>query len=456
MDRLTKLVAALAIGLGSFAAHAGYAQLAPPERFGGAYPNFTFAPSANDAKYGRVVIQPNALKVPGTNVTMPAAYRFAANAPRFAAAAIYLSPHLRFAVGIASLLGVANIFWDEAEKAWKTTQKGQDNIVPDTYYAVNSFIGVKFDSASAACDAVAGASTNGAAYGKLFDNGNSCGIFRIKDNVFLRSEPIAKVTAPCPAGWTKSPAGCLSPEYGKVIKIEDEADFARRILNPELQPGWPNVPADWPLPETIPQELPPGTPLPVDEPVINPTPGPNPIPQPKFIPTGDPVPNPTYDPQKAPGPANEPYFQPGIRVTPRPVPGAPWQVDITPVNRPQSSPDPQPETVDEPAPGDQTKAEDLQSLCEKHPDIVACAKMDEVKPETVKNENKTISITPKTGWGAENASCPAPKIINVAGVQAEFSYQPICDLAKGLRPIVIALAWLSAATMVITAARRSS
>ncbi|PJZ17701.1 hypothetical protein CEW46_33070, partial [Bacillus cereus] len=75
--------------------HAGYAQLAPPAGFGGSPAGWTFAPSANDSTFGRVIHQPNGLKVPvpGTTTTMSASYRLAANAPRIAAAVIFANPY---------------------------------------------------------------------------------------------------------------------------------------------------------------------------------------------------------------------------------------------------------------------------------------------------------------------------------------------------------------------------
>ena len=119
MDHFAKLIAALVL---SFAgtAHAGYAQLSPPPGFGGSAGNWTYAPAANDVRYGATAHSPNSLRVPvpGTPVTMPASYRFAANAPRIAAAALFAHPAVRTAVGIASWLGIASIVWDAAQSKW--------------------------------------------------------------------------------------------------------------------------------------------------------------------------------------------------------------------------------------------------------------------------------------------------------------------------------------------------
>ena len=219
---------------------------------------------------------------------------------------------------------------------------------------------------------------------------------------------------------------------------------------PEPSPFLEPLRVDDPLPNGVPM------PWPVDDPVINP--GPDGKPRPLFIPTGDPLANPKYDPLAPPSPTNQPYFQPGVRVVPSPTPAEPWRVDVQPVDRPVATDDPMPEPVSEPTPetptGDKPREQEYPDLCKDHPDIVACAKMDEVDPEDVNNEDKTLTITPKAGWGNESASCPAPVVKQVAGLSLEMSWQPFCDFAGGIRPVVIAMAWLSAALMVLGIARR--
>ncbi|WEM45789.1 virulence factor TspB C-terminal domain-related protein (plasmid) [Photobacterium sp. DA100] len=47
-----------------------------------------------------------------------------------------------------------------------------------------------------------------------------------------------------------------------------------------------------------------------------------------------------------------------------------------------------------------------------------------------------------------SSSCPSPISASVLGETVEFSYQPLCDLAKYLQPFIIAIAWLVAALTV--------
>ena len=453
MARLSQLIGAGLLALFGASAHAGYAQLATPERFGGAYPNFTFAPSANDAKFGNIAFQPNGLKVPvpGTPTTMPAAYRFAANAPRVAAGVIFMNPALRTAIGIAAWLATAKIVWDEVDKIWKK-HGDLDSQPSDGYvYVVPPFPG-EFSTPDHACSNAASLS------GRLHSSFNSthCLAFDPATKTTYGWASYYKSASSCPSGWYQTPAGCIQTPPPKELGRDQ---FEDALLNPDKQPGWPRVPADWPMPESVPWELPFPTPLPVQQPMINPAPSTNPSPlhNPKFVPTGDPVANPNYDPKVAPSPTNQPYIQPGIRVNPSPTPQEPWRVDLQPVNRPTptTNPDPDPDPDTNPGDNDNPKPEEQQSLCEKHPDILACQKLDQPEAKELAKEDINISITPVSGWGAENAACPAPRSVQVAGRAVEISWQPVCDFATGLRPLVIALAWLSAVSMVIVVARRN-
>ena len=419
-------------------AHAGYAQLANPERFSGSPGNWTFAPSANDARYGKIAYQPNGLRVPvpGVPTTMPAAYRFAANAPRVAAAALYLHPGVRTAIGIAGWLATAGIVWDALQNKWVKTGQDQE-VSTGTLYRTNEWPknGSWFTTEQAACN-------NALTYVKNSNphipytikqcSGGLMVLGRSDDPSFKTNMPILSKVDPCPVGWKPTPAGCVLG--GDKVLTEPE-------LIEELAPN--------PMPETIPWELPFPTPLPVDPPYINPEPGPNPEHRPKFVPTGEPVPNPDYDPNAEPGTANQPWHQPGMRITPAPTVKEPLRVNIDPVNRPQAGPEPLPETEPDPDNPDKPKPEEQQSLCEKHPEILACQVLKDSgeKPE-LKTEAVEFEFTPETGFGGA-AACPPPIVVNASGMNLSFSWQPFCDSLGLAKPIILAFAWLSAAFIML-------
>lgn len=429
-------LALLAFGTG---AQAGYAQLATPSGFGGTPAGWTYAASANDSVFGKVIHQPNGLKVPvpGTSTTMPASYRLASNAPRVAAAAVFLSPHVRTAVAIAGWLITAKLVYDETQKIWRETQDKPESDGFEYRYGQGSWT-----TLPGACQQYISQAPWGGYHAVLQSCSYPDGSYKwIKDSNgadygthwFTLERRVSTVPGECPTGWTATPAGCLSPAL-------QQPDFVDKLGNK-------------PMPDLVPKELPMPTPLPVDPPVINPEPGPNPVPRPRFVPTGDPVPNPNYDPNAQPSPENQPYIQPGVRIKPSPTPQEPLRVDLEPVNVPKPTPEPTPET-DTTEPGTQPKPEDQQSLCEKHPDIVACQKLGELQPETLQTKTVTLTIEKSDGFGPSTGTCPAPKTATIMGKQVAFQWDLLCDFANGIRPLLIGFAYLSAALAFMGLTRR--
>ncbi len=433
MDLLRTLVALAAIAGG--AAHAGYAQLANPSGFGAGPSGFTYAASANDAAFGRVLHQPNGLttRVAGQAVNMPAAYRLAANAPRVAAAVIYAHPAIRTAVGIASWLAAAALVWNEAQKRWEVPGPSGTG-ASEVWYEIASgvVVGKILTAATAAkaCQAYAAELTadgGGFSYSVRKATEAGCEIRR-NDGAMLYPN-VSKQTRPCSSTGTPT-GGCAS--NGPPVPVTEQQMIDRLL---------PRV-----MPDSVPKELPPGTPLPVEQPFINPAPGPNPANQPLFVPTGNPVANPNYNPTEAPGPNNAPYLQPGVRIVPSPTPAEPWRVDNQPVDRPVDSPDPSPGP--EPDPGanpDDKPKEEQPDLCKTNPDIVACQKLGDLTPETLKTKTVTLDLKREDGFGPANGSCPAPKEFVVLGKTMAFRWDLLCDFASAIRPLLIGFAYLSAA-----------
>ena len=439
MHRPAKLVIAGVLAALGASAHA-FVFPSPPPGFGGTPGNWTFAPPSGAQQIDSIIRQPAHLPVPtsgGGNVKLPVAYKLGPNAGKIAAAAIFAAPAVGGALAIAGWLITAKLVYDEVEKIWR---ERADRPETDGFeYRTESNPWTTLSGACSQYVSAAGYDGYSAVLVSCsFPNGfydwvrNSDGQVMGR-HAFVVERRVVQQPGECPTGWTATPAGCLSPAL--------------------TQPQFVDKLAEHPMPEGVPGELPKPTPLPVEQPVVNPTPGPSPVPKPHFVPTGDPVANPKYDPTLPTSPENQPFVQPGIRIKPSPTATEPWRVDIEPVDLPRPTADPVPDEELNPEDA-KPKQEQEQSLCEKHPDIVACAKMDEVEPEDVNNEDKTLTITPKGGWGSESAACPAPVTKQVAGLSLEMSWQPFCDFASGIRPVVIAMAWLSAALMVLGIARK--
>ena len=418
-------------------AHAGYAQLAPPPTWSVGTATFgnTYTPAANDAKWLNSTVRTNpALNVGGRAITVPASLRIsAANAPRFLAARVGTG----LAVGAGSLfipgLTVAALLalpavvewwsqspykWDSATQTWtKTIEENCDPSGTGCREYVGQ-IGSNPERVSTSKETVCRqlAADIGYAYEGLYSDGCLIGGIGRKA---LQSRVVPK-------------------KGGKVVTVPFE----------EVKPFLDNIP----LPAKLPNIVWPFT-WPVDQPVINPDPAGNP--RPLFVPTGDPVKNPKYDPSAAPGPDNLPWNQPGVRITPRPTASEPWRVDVTPIDRPQDGPDPlpEPEPGNDPTsdPKDQPKPEEQQSICEKHPDILACQILKDSgeKPE-IEKKDFDFDFTPETGFSG-SATCPAPVTVNASGMQLSFSWQPFCNSLSFAKPIILALAWLSAAFIMLGA-----
>lgn len=453
MDHSAKLIAALALAF-SGTVHAGYAQMKPPP---GWSPG-RYAPAANDAAYGRVIHSPNGptTTVGGQSVKMPASYRLAANAPRVAAAAIYAHPYVRTGAAIAAWLAAAYLVWDSSQNKWVQSDtsfpRSDGQLWSDNPSAP---AGQRQFSIEAACKSViasrnsdpgninAGASY---AYTGADPSTGRCNM-RLTQGAYTANDWVTIYNfggSSCPTGWYVTPAGCVqSPPPKDVTQQEFEDALAPK-----------------PMPEKVPLELPQPTPLPIEQPSpwINPLPGPDPFHRPQFVPTGNPVPNPNYDPNSPPGPNNQPYSQPGTRVVPSPTPTEPWRVDHQPVNRPTPTQQPNPDPTTEPGsdPNDKPKPEEQQSLCEKHPDILACAKLGSPGQATpVPNENKTMAITPENGFGPASGTCPPPRTVQVAGLTLSMPFDLLCDFANGIKPVIVGLAWLTAAFTFMGIGRRS-
>ena len=108
--------------------------------------------------------------------------------------------------------------------------------------------------------------------------------------------------------------------------------------------------------------------------------------------------------------------------------------------------------------GEPVPSEEKTEFCVENPDVLACAKLGE--PEEVEELKKTkdIAITPDSGFGPADSSCPAPLTYSLisGGRSLSFSYEPICKGARIFRPAIIGMAWLSGLFIFFGFARKGS
>lgn len=147
----------------------------------------------------------------------------------------------------------------------------------------------------------------------------------------------------------------------------------------------------------------------------------------------------------------DPYFKDGnwfrdrMDVSPAPTKSQPTRVkvDIGPVKI-EGATDPN-VTPDTNTGGGSSTPKEKPTFCEANPQSIACAEMGSLEQEPFDPVEKPFQITPQNPWGSGDAQCPAPKVMQLStGSTATLSYQPACDFFRGVRPAVLALAFLAA------------
>lgn len=238
-----------------------------------------------------------------------------------------------------------------------------------------------------------------------------------------------------------------------------------------------NLLANGPLPPTIPA----GIDIPVTHPVWNPAGPGSDRTKPVVVPVGDPVPRITTAPAPEPLPEMSPvapkpgtntgtdaiqWTQPAVEVTHSPTPDQPLRLEVKPVDVPVEGPQAglKTETEKKPVPtggggalrppGEKPTDEETPDFCEEHPEILACQKLgDPEEPVELKNRIVPLTLKPAAGF-SRGGGCPADRTLNVFGSTMTLSWRPICDLAEGVRPVIIAIAAISATAAFLGLARK--
>jgi hypothetical protein len=435
-NALRGLLAALAVG-GFQVAHAAYTNATPPPNYKAAVgtAQATYAAAANDRTLQNFIRQVGGATVTagGQAVKMTVGYKLGHAAGRVAAAVVYAHPGVRTAVGIAAWIAGAYI-WDQATGKWTRLDTNQ---APSTGYLYKSTSRPESDpwhsTPQFACQAELAARspsfTSPNSISLMSFDETSC-LFAMRHEVWgdngFQSVTLQKKPSNCPAGSYETPAGCSpTPPPNTVTEEEFVNDLANK-----------------PMPSTVPKELPSPTHLPVESPspILNPTEGDNPTPSPMRVPTGDPIPIPNTNPQQ--------YRQPYVDIVPSPTVDNPWRVDVKPGETTSTNPNP----VENPAPDGQDKPAEEQdkSLCEKHPDILACSKPElDVPDGEIPKATKQITYAEEGGFGG--GSCPSNVYANLHGKQTMvYEWTRTCSVVSTyIRPIILLLGAMGALFILI-------
>lgn len=87
------------------------------------------------------------------------------------------------------------------------------------------------------------------------------------------------------------------------------------------------------------------------------------------------------------------------------------------------------------------------SFCESNPDAVQCAGLGEVGDSALGTKSISVVITPVAVGGA--GACPAPSPMVLHGQTYFFKWDTYCNYATGIKPILLAFGWLSAAGILV-------
>ena len=91
--------------------------------------------------------------------------------------------------------------------------------------------------------------------------------------------------------------------------------------------------------------------------------------------------------------------------------------------------------------------------CEKNPNSIGCSEFGSVSDSELERKELEGTVSPVDMGGG--GQCPAPVGVTVRGSRIELSFEPACDYARAIRPIILALAWLTAGFILIGAVRES-
>lgn len=94
----------------------------------------------------------------------------------------------------------------------------------------------------------------------------------------------------------------------------------------------------------------------------------------------------------------------------------------------------------------------LDAFCKDNPESPICVGQDfgEVSDVDLTNKDVNVSIVPVLdGALGQAGSCPAPRAISLGGQTRYFDYATFCNFSNGIRPVILAFAWLLAAGILV-------
>lgn len=397
------LAAALLCMLTTGTACAGYAYPTPPASWGGSAGAWTYggtaaanAPWINGSAAAQVTTS-----VAGRSITVPASMRLAANAGSVVARAVLTNPAMRLA---PMLTWAAAALWvyDSINDRFTVPDGTGEGYAPGFYEGWNN---THYTTREAAARSVI--------MGECARDGDSCTIISIEVIEGIAHITYAKNGNP-PTTTTRQPGywnspGCYNLSTGLRIGYVGSGCAAGGTRE-ATQADADALAEAHPMPDAVAQAADDVMPLP------------------QALPELEPVAEPIGVPYERNG---EPWQDRAV-VEPRNDESAPWRVD----QRVEAAP------VDSGSPS--TPQEQQPTFCESNPSSIACQAMDVPAQQDIAQSTRNVAVTPQSGWGADNAACPAARHITAGGHDIPIPFDMFCTYFGWLRYIIIAFAWLGA------------
>lgn len=340
-------------------------------------------------------IKPSIVNVGGKAVTVPASLRMAANAGNYAKSMMRLNPAL--------LVGTLAAGWLYDHYMQPDGQGGFEVITPGDWWAVPGYANPMYDGTAAATQAC------------TQDGGT-----------------LITYSPGGPGVYGAEAVHCQG-----VDPAWNNQQFWRQVYKNQGTPGTrPAEQADW---DALPDPLPALAPE---------------LPYAPYMPEGVPVDPPEYDFVPFSVPLGQPYTKPDGSTAQPMAKVSPNEELITvdtydePLTDPNGNPvaDPAPQDTPEPVPEQKTD-------CEKFPESLGCAQLGTAPDVPIGTESRSIAaIAPVSVGGA--GACPAPLTASFMGQTVSFSYDMPCQFASSLKPLILAIAWLSAGLIFIGGVRQ--
>lgn len=382
--------------------------------------------AANAASYAGGYVTTNAtLNLGARAVTVPLAYRVAANAAVFAATK--MNPYVAAASLAAAAIPFAVDWFSRSPNPLEVSPDGFvrvpaqpggtfGDVMTDNGLTVTQRMASYVGSFHCPCQSSGPASrvsTCNGGYGVGVVDKYGTGIDTI---CFGDTAPVAPPPVPARAPTT--------------VELEQLGSVP---LNPALLPYiGDSIPVD-PVPVINPASAP------IGDVVIGPSGNPAPAvsPAPLRVPDGEPVPIPNTSPQQ--------YEQPWLEIVPSPTTAEPLRVDVRPITTVTTNPVAplDPVTVPDPSTGNPSPTTG-QTDCDKYPGSLGCIPVGDIPDVEIPTDEREIQLQDGPAFGG--GSCPPDLVINLHGTTVTaLDMSVACGWISNLmRPLVLLLASISA------------